>query len=67
MDLAPNSYLTSFYSDNVDNDKLNQLLRVIADRQVDVQPATIFKLNQVTAAHAYLESHQSLGKVIVLN
>ena len=67
MDLAPNSYLTSFYSDNVDNDKLNQLLRVITDRQVDVHPTKIFKLDQVPVAHAYLESHHSLGKVIVLN
>lgn len=67
MDLAPNSYLTSFYSGNVDNEKLNQLLTVIADHHVDVKPSKIFSLKEVPQAHKYLESHHSLGKVIVLN
>lgn len=66
-DLAPNSYLTSFYSGNVDNQKLNDLLAVIEKNQVTIKPTKIFQLDQVPAAHRFLESSHSLGKVIVLN
>lgn len=66
MDLAPNSYLTSFYSGNVDGRKLNDLLAVIEDRHVDAAPVRVYRLDEVPQAHQYLESHHSLGKVVVL-
>lgn len=67
IDLAPNSYLTSFYSDNVDEEKLNQLLALITDKKIDVTPNKVFHLDQLPQAHKYLESTDSLGKVVVLN
>lgn len=67
MDLAPDSYLTSFYSGNVNDEKLNRLLQLIEEDQIAVEPVRVYRLDQVPQAHQYLESHQSLGKVIVLN
>lgn len=67
MDLAPNAYLTSFYSGNVDNEKLNAMLKLIEEKHVTVKPTKIFSLAEVPQAHAFLESKQSFGKVIVLN
>lgn len=66
-DLAPNSQLTSFSSGNVTEEKLNQLFATIEEKKIDVQPAKVYRLDQVPDAHRYLESHHSLGKVIVLN
>lgn len=67
MDIAPNGYLTSFYSGNVDQQKLNHLLSYIEKYHVTVKPAKIYSLAEVAQAHEYLESHHAFGKVIVLN
>lgn len=60
-------YLTSFYSGAVSAEKLQELVSFVEDFHVDVAPAKIFRLEQIQEAHAYLESAQSFGKVIVLN
>lgn len=67
MDLAPNAYLTSFYSGNVNQEKLDRMLSFVARYKVPVHPEKIFSLKEVAKAHEYLASHHSLGKVIVLN
>ena len=67
VDLAEDSYLTSFYSGNVKVERLNAMFKFIEDNRVDVKPDKIFKLNEVSKAHAYLESSKSFGKVIVIN
>lgn len=67
MDLAPNAYLTSFYSGNVDHARLDAMLDYVAKYHVEARPTKVFSLAEVPAAHAYLASHGSLGKVIVLN
>lgn len=67
VDLAANSYLTSFYSGNVSQAKLDQMLQYVARYHVVVHPEKIFSLKELPQAHAYLASHHSLGKVIVLN
>ena len=66
VDLAEDSYLTSFYSGNVKVERLNNMLKYIETNQIDVQPEKIFKLNEVAKAHAYLESAKSFGKVVVI-
>lgn len=66
MDLAANSYLTSFYSGNVSTRKLNQLLKYLEDYHIQVEPVKIFKLDEVIQAHKYMESSKSFGKVIVI-
>lgn len=67
MDIAPNAYLTSFYSGNVNNEKLNDMLKLIEEKRVVVKPTKIFLLDELPQAHQFLESKQSFGKVIVLN
>lgn len=66
IDLAPNSYLTSFYSGNVDQTKINQMFSYIEKYHVDVQPEKIFDLAHVADVHRYLESSHSFGKVVVV-
>lgn len=66
MDIAPNSYLTSFYSDNVDQGKIDEMLDYIEKYQVDVQPEKVFDLAHVADAHRYLEGKNSFGKVVVV-
>lgn len=67
MDIKANSYLTSFYSNNVDGTKLNQLLEFIDDYKTIVKPEKVFELKEISKAHEYLESSRSFGKVIILN
>lgn len=66
MDIAPNSYLTSFYSGNVDQDKINQMLAYIEKYHVDCAPEKVFDLAHVRDAHEYLEGRHSFGKVVVV-
>lgn len=67
FDIKRNSYLTSFYSGNVDGDRLNNLLAYIEANHIQVFPEKIFKLHEVQLAHEYLQSQSSFGKVIVMN
>ncbi len=65
-ELPANGYLTSFYSDNVDGGKLQEMLDHITKYDVDAAPEKIFSLKDVPEAHEYLESSRSFGKVVVL-
>ena len=67
MDLPPNGYLTSAYSDNVSGQAMQELFAYVERSHVDVRPERIFRLNEVRDAHEYLQSAHSFGKVIVLN
>lgn len=66
MDIAPNGYLTSFYSNNVDQSRINEMLAYIEKYHVDVKPEKVFDLAHVADAHRYLEGHNSFGKVVVV-
>lgn len=65
-DLPANSYLTSVESKYVNESKMNDLLAFIKDYHINVRPEKVFSLDQIQEAHAYLESSQSFGKVVVL-
>lgn len=65
-DIVDGGYLTAFYSNNVDQQRLNQMLEFVATYQVDVTPAKVYRLKQVADAHRWLESGQSMGKAVVL-
>ena len=65
--LYRNLYLTTFASGNVSQDKLQALVDFVERYQVDVRPEKVFSIEQIQDAHAYLESSQSFGKVIVIN
>ena len=63
--LYRNLYLTTFASGNVSQDKLQALVDFVERYRVDVRPEKVFSIEQIQDAHAYLESSQSFGKVIV--
>lgn len=65
--LQNNVYLTTFYSGKVNLEKMQALFNYINRYQVAVSPEKIFRLEEVPQAHAYLESRQSFGKVVVIN
>ena len=67
IELPANGYLTSFYSGNVNGNRLQQMLDYIIKHDVDVKPEKVFSLEDVPQAHAYLESSQSFGKIVVVN
>ncbi|MGT2802690.1 zinc-binding dehydrogenase [Streptococcus henryi] len=67
FDLKKNIYLTTFYSGNVSSEQWQSLFDYIDCYQVDVRQEKIFSLDQIRAAHDYLDSPQALGKIIVLN
>ena len=67
MELKHNSYLTTFHSSEVSGEKLNELLAYIEGKGVAVDPERVFTLEEVAQAHAFLQSQDSFGKVIVLD
>ena len=67
MELENNVYLTTFYSGNISQKKLQELLTYIETEQVPISPERVFDLDNIQAAHDYLESDVAFGKVIVLN
>lgn len=69
MELRDFKKLTSFYSGDVDEALLNEIITMVEDNRIqDVKPEKIFKLDEVQQAHAYLENKDhSLGKVVVMN
>ena len=67
VELQENVYLTTFYSGNVTEAKLIEMLAYIKDNAVAVKPERIFKLEEIRQAHDYLEGVAAFGKVIVLN
>lgn len=67
MELKNNGYLTTFYSGNVSQDKIQKMLVYIEQEQVDVRPERVFDLDSIQAAHDYLDSVAAFVKVIILN
>lgn len=67
MALQNNIYLTTFYSGNINLNKLQELFDFIAKYTVPIKVEKIFTIDHIKEAHDYLESPQAFGKVIVLN
>lgn len=67
MALKNNSYLSSFYSGDVDEKKLGALFQFIEDHHIRIKPERTFGLEQIQDAHRYLESADGFGKVVVVN
>src|SRR5699024_8782875 len=59
-------YMTSFASYVIDEGQLNDLLKLISDKDVDVHPVKVFSLKQLPEAHEFLENQIKPGKVVVL-
>lgn len=65
VDLPANGYLTSFYSGNVDDRRLDELFAYIEEHGVDVAPERVFPLEDMVGAHRYLKGSHGFGKVVV--
>lgn len=65
FDLPANGYLTSFYSGNVDRNRLQEMLDYIETFNVYVKPEKVFSLSEMREAHAWLDSSKSFGKIVV--
>ena len=48
-------------------EKMQAIIDYIKKYKVDIKAEKVFALNEVPKAHAYLESADSFGKVVVLN
>ena len=66
-DIKNNAYLTTFYSGNVNGEKINSMLNYIEKYKIDVKPEKIFSLDEIVEAHKYLDSSSGFGKIIVIN
>lgn len=65
-DIAPGAYLTGGYSGGRSRkEKINELFSYLQRYQVAAKPDRIFALRDLPAAHAYLASGQSMGKVVI--
>lgn len=60
------AYLTGFYSGEVDAAFISELMSVIAEHRIQVQPAHVLPLSQACTAHVLLESGQALGKIVLV-
>lgn len=67
IEIKKNSYLTSFHSEDVNEEKVSELLEYIEKYLVQIKPEKIYDLKDTPKAHEYIESEDSFGKVIVLN
>lgn len=65
IELKRNSSLTSFYSGNVSQAKIDELFDYIERWGMDIQPTAVFPLEKVSDAHYYLAQAQTYGKVVV--
>lgn len=66
-DLLQNAYLTSFYSGSVNAEKIRALFTYIEQNHVPIVPEKVFTLDEIVAAHQYVESSTGYGKVVVVN
>ena len=64
-DLLHNAYLTTFYSGSVNAEKISALFSYIEQYRVPVAPEKVFALEDIVAAHQYVESSAGYGKVVV--
>lgn len=59
-------YMTSFASYMIDEKQLNDLLKLISDKKIDVAPVKVFSLKELPEAHKFLENQVKPGKVVVI-
>ncbi|WP_109078214.1 zinc-binding dehydrogenase [Aggregatibacter kilianii] len=67
IELKHNSYLTTFYSGLVSQERLEKMFRYIEQFNVNILIERVFNLEQVPEAHRFLQSATGFGKVVVIN
>ncbi len=64
--LSNNIYLTTFYSGNVSQLQIQELLDYVDDNKVTIPKPKVFKLEEVADAHIFIEGYKGFGKAVVL-
>ncbi|MBD9366625.1 zinc-binding dehydrogenase [Leuconostoc mesenteroides] len=66
MDIPNNRYLTGFYSGDVSQSLLEEMIMFVTTHSVDLMPEKVFSLNQIREAHEYMDNSMGIGKVVVM-
>lgn len=66
-DIPVDGYLAGFHSGNVNEEKIQEMLDYVVSNKVDINPEKVFDLSEIQAAHEYLGSSHSFGKVVVMS
>ncbi len=66
MELHSNKYLTTAYSGDVSEEKIQELLNFVEKHEIEIQPSNIFSLKNIQEAHRLMESKGNIGKNIVM-
>eukprot|EP01053_Blabericola_migrator_P010595 Blabericola_migrator_1__10594@NODE_601_length_7399_cov_48_594790_g438_i0_p4_GENE_NODE_601_length_7399_cov_48_594790_g438_i0NODE_601_length_7399_cov_48_594790_g438_i0_p4_ORF_typecomplete_len321_score54_99ADH_zinc_N_2/PF13602_6/7_5e17ADH_zinc_N/PF00107_26/4_3e03ADH_zinc_N/PF00107_26/3e15ADH_N/PF08240_12/9_7e13Glu_dehyd_C/PF16912_5/4_6e03Glu_dehyd_C/PF16912_5/5_1e06ADH_N_2/PF16884_5/0_047_NODE_601_length_7399_cov_48_594790_g438_i017882750 len=64
MSVKAGTYLTSYHSDAA-GEVIDELFAHIGKHDIKPRVAKVFGLNQIQEAHAYMESNQANGKIVV--
>lgn len=67
MELKNNTYLTTFYSGNVNSEKINEMIQFIQKYQVEIAISKVYSLDQIQEAHHFIEQADFYGKVVIIN
>lgn len=65
-DIPSGTYLSFFYSRNVNAGKIQEMFDYIKQYNIIIHPERIFSLDDIQEAHSYLESRTRFGKVVVI-
>lgn len=65
VDLPADGYLTSFYSGNVSQERIDRMFGFIRTYRVPVTPDRVMGFDQVRAAHELIESGKGAGKIVI--
>ncbi|WP_125768713.1 zinc-binding dehydrogenase [Lapidilactobacillus wuchangensis] len=60
-------YLTTFGSDDVDQDLVDEMFTLINDHQIEIPITKVFPLSEIAAAQDFVMQNPSMGEVIVSN
>lgn len=66
-ELRNSIYLTTFYSGNVSERRIQEMFDYIDKYNIEMKPEKVFALEEIRDAHRYLEGKDSFGKVVVVN
>lgn len=66
MELSSNKYLTTAYSGDVSEAKIKEMISFVEKYNINITPANVFRLEEVSEVHRQMESKHNIGKNIVI-
>lgn len=65
VDIPSESYLTSFDSTTVNKDTIRDMFDFIEKYNIKLRISKVFPLEEIGAAHSFLESNKANGKIVI--